>query len=378
MLDSLVRRPRLHPLAARVAASPWLTAASRRAGGLATVDEVQERIRAAEVDASTHGATAALLELAELRTVTSYSPSAPVSDALRARLSDEAVTRLEAALRADPGWPADVCGPERSRALLQKMIDIGDAAAIDASGLQPHDPPEDVHAMDRGPRAVAQALEIADLVVESLTAAGRELQKGDVVLDFGCSSGRIVAPLSAWWPDIEWIGCDPNAPAVQWAQEHVGGGRFFVSDQRPPLALDDASVDVAFAISIWSHYAESAAREWLEEMHRVIRPGGTMLLTTHGAYSLGLYQRVHRETDGRYGLSDEHVLEAQRALAARGTWWFDSFGAEGDWGVQAPTWGHAHYLPEWILEATAGRWTVGFYRQAALLGNQDVYLLVRR
>lgn len=70
-----------------------------------------------------------------------------------------------------------------------------------------------------------------------------------------------------------------------------------------------------------------------------------------------MLERPHRETDGRFGLSDEHVFEAQRALAVRGAWWFDSFGAEGDWGVQAPTWGggHAHYLPEWILEATAGR-----------------------
>lgn len=254
----------------------------------------------------------------------------------------------------------------------------GDADAIAATGLQPHDPPDDVHAMDRGPRSIVQALEITDLVVSCLSEAGQELEEGDVVLDFGCSSGRIVSPLAAWRPEGQWIGCDPNAAAVEWAQEHVGGGRFFVSDQRPPLPLDDASVDVAFAISIWSHYAEAAAREWLDDMHRVIRPGGMLLLTTHGAYSLGLYQRVYRETDGRFGLSDEHVLEAQRALAARGTWWFDAFGTEGDWGVQSPTWGHAHYLPEWVLEATAGRWAVRFYREAALLGNQDVYVLTRR
>lgn len=92
-------------------------------------------------------------------------------------------------------------------------------------------------------------------------------------------------------------------------------------------------------------------------------------MTTHGAYSLGLYQRVHGETEGRNGLSDEHILEGQRVLTARGAWWFDSFGTAGDWGVSAPTWGHAHHLPEWILEVTAGRRTVSFYRQAALLGK---------
>ncbi len=322
--------------------------------------------------------SAALHELAELRTVAPHEPRQPVSDGLTARLPEAVTARAEKAIRASPHWPAEMTEGLRTRALLQAAMDLRDADAVAATGMQPHDPPGDVHAMDRGPRAVAQALEIADLVVSSLAdAAGRDLREGDVVLDFGCSSGRIVSPLAAWNPGVEWIGCDPNEPAVSWATEHVPGGRFFVSDQRPPLALDAGSVDIAFAISIWSHYAESAAREWLDEMHRVLRPGGRLLLTTHGMYSLGLYQRVHRETEGRYGLSDAHVLEAQRALAARGAWWFDSFGTEGDWGVQAPTWGHAHYLPEWVLEATAGRWATSFYRQAALLGNQDVYVLTR-
>lgn len=57
------------------------------------------------------------------------------------------------------------------------MMDVSDADAVVATGLQPHDPPDDVHAMDRGPRAVAQALEIADLIIELVAEAGRELQK---------------------------------------------------------------------------------------------------------------------------------------------------------------------------------------------------------
>lgn len=377
MFDSLARRPRLHPLAARLAASPLLAAASRRAGGLPTSREVQRLTREVGERAAADAASAALHELAELRTVLPYESSRAVSDELASRLPAEAILRAEEALRADPQWGAELVGGPRSAAVLQAAADLGGAQALAATGWQPHDPPGDVHAMDRGPRAIALALEIADLVVGCLGDAGRELRTGDVVLDFGSSSGRVLAPLAAWRPDVEWIGCDPNERAVSWAAEHVPGGRFFVSDQRPPLALDDASVDVAFAISIWSHYAESAAREWLEEMHRVLRPGGRLLLTTHGAYSLGLYQRVQQESGGQLGLSDAHALQAQRALAARGAWWFDSFGSAGDWGVQAPTWGHAHYLPEWILEATTGRWTTSFFRQAALLGNQDVYVLVR-
>lgn len=377
MLDSLARRPRLHPLAARLTASPWLAAAVRRAGGLPTAGEIAQLTRQTQADAAGEAASAALLELAELRTVVPDEPARPVSLELAARLPDDAVARLEGVVRADPHWPAEMSAGLRAVALLDAAMDEGDGDALAAAGLRPHDPPGDVHAMDRGPLAAARALEIADLVVSSLADAGRPLQDGDVVLDFGCSSGRVAVPLAAGRPELDVLGCDPNGAAIAWAAEHVPVGRFFVSEQRPPLGLDDASVDVAYAISIWSHFAESAAREWLDEMHRVLRPEGRLLLTTHGAYSLGLYQRVHRETAGAQGLSGEHVVEAQRALAARGAWWFDSFGQAGDWGVQAPTWGHAHYLPEWILEATSGRWATTSYRQAALFGNQDVYVLAR-
>ena len=41
-----------------------------------------------------------------------------------------------------------------------------------------------------------------------------------------------------------------------------------------------------FAISIWSHFAEDAALDWLTEMHRIIRPGGRLLITTHGEQTI--------------------------------------------------------------------------------------------
>ena len=111
------------------------------------------------------------------------------------------------------------------------------------------------------------------------------------MLDFGCSSGRAVRVLHAAFPEIEWHACDPIEASIQWATAHLPGVRFAVSPTKPPLAYPDEFFDRVFAISIWSHFSARAALQWLQEMRRVIRPSGHLVLTTHGLESIAYYAR---------------------------------------------------------------------------------------
>jgi SAM-dependent methyltransferase len=157
---------------------------------------------------------------------------------------------------------------------------------------------------------------------------------------------------------------------VAWADRELRG-TFFVSADEPPLALDDGALDAAFAISIWSHFSPPAASRWLDEMHRVVRPGGHLLMTTHGWHALNVFLGADP------GLSEEHVLAAQRSMAETGTWFFDPFGDGGDWGVESPDWGHTFLLPDWVLSTVTPAWSVELYVEGGLLGNQDVFVLRR-
>ena len=51
----------------------------------------------------------------------------------------------------------------------------------------------------------------------------------------------------------------------------------------PPSQFADASFDIACAVSVFTHFDESTQNAWLAELHRLIRPGGLLVASTHAA-----------------------------------------------------------------------------------------------
>jgi SAM-dependent methyltransferase len=258
----------------------------------------------------------------------------------------------------------------RVRLALVAAAYYDDVAALRKTGLTADTPPESVHAMTRGPVSAGGDPWLADDIVGALDRAGRPLGDEATVLDFGCSSARAVRVLAAWRPELRWLACDPNAEAIAWARAHVPGVEFFASPQDPPLPLEDAALDVVYAISIWSHFGHDAALRWLAEMQRVIRPGGVLLLTTHGLDAAALFLRrgwLDRGDAARY-VGD---------LIARGHAFADVFGAEGDWGVVSAEWGQAYMTLDWLMENAAPQWSLRLYEPGGHLACQDVIVLER-
>jgi SAM-dependent methyltransferase len=96
------------------------------------------------------------------------------------------------------------------------------------------------------------------------------------ILDFGCGCGRT----SRHW-NRPIYGSDVQADLVEWCQQHLPG-TYTVNDPEPPMGHPDSLFDVVYAVSVFTHLSEDRQRRWLAEFARVIRPGGLLLLTTHG------------------------------------------------------------------------------------------------
>ena len=51
---------------------------------------------------------------------------------------------------------------------------------------------------------------------------------------------------------------------------------------RPPLPYEDDRFDLVYSVSIFTHLDEQLQRPWIEELTRVVRPGGLVLVTVTG------------------------------------------------------------------------------------------------
>jgi SAM-dependent methyltransferase len=295
-----------------------------------------------------------------------------VSALLYGRLDPSVVAEVEARARNEFDLPsADQVDPTaRQHLLLSYGIWLGVPGVAQSTGLPEAQPSEEIHTMARGPLAAAGGLYDADMVVDAIRSVGAGMEEVRVGLDFGCSSGRVVRVLAAAYPDIRWLGCDPNEPAIGWARQNLGGVEFFINPQEPPLELEDRSLDLAYAISVWSHFDPELGLRWFDEMHRVIRPGGTLVFTAHGVQSIAFYA-----TSGYR--SAEQTAEIAGALYRRGWWYAPEFGEGGDWGVFNPAWGTSFLSPEWLLTNLCPRWRVLEFAPGRNQGNQDVYVLER-
>jgi SAM-dependent methyltransferase len=104
---------------------------------------------------------------------------------------------------------------------------------------------------------------------------------GKRVLDFGCGSGRTLRRFLAEAEEAELVGCDVHAPSVDWVNANLSPVRAYQSRQWPPLPEADASFDLVWAISVFTHLTDSWS-SWLLELHRLLRPGGLLIATVAG------------------------------------------------------------------------------------------------
>lgn len=116
------------------------------------------------------------------------------------------------------------------------------------------------------------------------------------IFDFGCGCGRLMRWISLNHPAEQCLASDVRAASVEWCSENLRG-RYFVNDPQPPLQLEDASVDLIIALSVFSHLHRSSNLAWLRELARVCKPGRLMLLSTHGAFSLAVIRRSVEHQD---------------------------------------------------------------------------------
>jgi SAM-dependent methyltransferase len=111
-------------------------------------------------------------------------------------------------------------------------------------------------------------------------AAHVSLADVQAVLDFGCGCGRVTRYFRDFAGGV--AGSDMNAQAVDWCRGNLRFAKFEVNGIAPPLLFADESFDLAYAFSVFTHLTAELQAAWRDELRRVLRPGGRLLMSTHG------------------------------------------------------------------------------------------------
>lgn len=120
---------------------------------------------------------------------------------------------------------------------------------------------------------------------------------GERIMDFGCSSGRLIRHFEAEAAEAEVWGVDLHSATIHWAQAHLSPPfNFMTNTTTPHLPFEDNSFGLIFAGSVWTHIGE-LDDAWLLEMRRILRPGGRLYITISDQHTLSEIERLMPEHD---------------------------------------------------------------------------------
>ncbi|MEA3494587.1 MAG: class I SAM-dependent methyltransferase [Bacteroidota bacterium] len=102
------------------------------------------------------------------------------------------------------------------------------------------------------------------------------------ILDWGCGPARIIRHLSELTQDCSFFGTDYNNKTIKWCNENIKNVKFSQNNLVPELSYEDNFFDLIYGISIFTHLSEEMHHKWFEELIRILKTGGILLLTTQG------------------------------------------------------------------------------------------------
>ena len=98
----------------------------------------------------------------------------------------------------------------------------------------------------------------------------------DSLLDVGCGTGPVVELLAKKYPEKHFVGLDITPAMIEAAQSKGLSNAEFVVGDAENLPFGDGHFDAVLCSNSFHHYPNPGA--FLREAHRVLRPGGKLIL----------------------------------------------------------------------------------------------------
>lgn len=172
------------------------------------------------------------------------------------------------------------------------------------------------------------------------------------ILDFGCGCGRLLTHLKAFTgPEI--YGVDYNPTLVSWSKKAFPLANISRNMPNSKLNYEDGMFDFVYAVSVFTHLPKNLQEFWIDEMYRIVKPKGYLLITLHGNHCIS---KLNIEQKKMFYSGDLVVVDS----AFAGTNVCGSYHPET-------------YVQKWLQN----RFDIVGFVSGGMNAYQDVYLLKR-
>lgn len=134
----------------------------------------------------------------------------------------------------------------------------------------------------------------AEWIVSLLKKNGLNINRFDAILDFGCGCGRVLR----FWQGLtraRICGTDYNPALIRWCEANLPFARFSVNGECSRTDYSDNFFDLVYSISVFTHLSMDMQSFWLDELFRITKPGGYIIITVHGASRTSVLSEEQQE-----------------------------------------------------------------------------------
>jgi SAM-dependent methyltransferase len=154
-------------------------------------------------------------------------------------------------------------------------------------------------------------------------AAGFRLDQADAAFELGCGGGRLIRHMRII-EGLRLVGSDLQPYAIEWCRENIPGVELHKNELQPPLSFAaSGSFDFAFAYSVFTHIPIELQLPWVQELARILKPGGIATVTTLGSEMARIMMNEDEfaqfESEGTYTMDPDHPRVSESS-AVLGSW----------------------------------------------------------
>lgn len=145
-----------------------------------------------------------------------------------------------------------------------------------------------LHAQSMGTFAGEEAFFASYKVAEVAAACKQKLASLAIplrILDFGAGSGTSIPHFSFYFPDARLIALDVSEKSLDAAREKFGAKAEYLLFDGSTVSLPTGNVDIAFSACVFHHIDPTERIGLLEELYRVLKPGGYLFIFEHNPFN---------------------------------------------------------------------------------------------